>query len=67
MPIYEFRCSKCEKIFEVLFFTVSEKREVNCPDCNSDQVEKVMSVFGGKFGNTSSSNCSSCSSSSCNT
>jgi putative FmdB family regulatory protein len=66
MPIYEFRCRKCEKVFEVLFFSISEKREVFCPECNSDQVEKLMSVFGGKFGNTSSS-CSSCSSPSCAT
>ncbi|SEM32088.1 putative regulatory protein, FmdB family [Syntrophus gentianae] len=67
MPIYEFRCKSCEKVFEVLFFSISEKREVLCPDCNSDQVEKLMSVFGGTFGGTSSSSCSSCSAPSCTT
>jgi len=67
MPIYEFQCRQCEKVFEVLFFSISENREVLCPDCNSDQVEKLMSVFGGTFGSTASSNCSSCSSSSCTT
>jgi len=67
MPIYEFQCRQCEKVFEVLFFSISENREVLCPDCNSDQVEKLMSIFGGKSGNTSSSNCSSCSTTSCST
>jgi len=67
MPIYEFRCNTCEEVFEVLFFSISEKREVLCPKCNSDQVEKLMSVFGGSYGSTSSSSCSTCSSSSCST
>ncbi|WP_367359154.1 FmdB family zinc ribbon protein [Syntrophus buswellii] len=67
MPIYEFRCKSCGKDFEVLFFSISEKREVLCPDCNSDEVEKLMSVFGGTSGSTSSSSCSTCSSSSCST
>jgi len=67
MPIYEFRCKQCEKEFEVLFFSISENREVLCPACNSSQVEKLMSVFGGTFGSTSSSSCSSCTTTSCST
>ncbi len=67
MPIYEFRCKQCGKVFEVLFFSLSEKREVLCPDCNSEEVDKLMSVFGGTFGGASSSSCSSCSSTSCTT
>lgn len=67
MPIYEFRCKQCGKVFEVLFFSLSEKQEVLCPDCHSGEVDKLMSVFGGTFGGASSSNCSSCSSTSCTT
>ncbi|MBN1470765.1 MAG: zinc ribbon domain-containing protein [Syntrophaceae bacterium] len=60
MPIYEFRCKKCKKIFESLVFSSSEEKKLACPKCGTKQPQKVMSVFaGGKSG------CSSCSSSSC--
>jgi len=60
MPIYEFRCKKCKKIFESLIFSPAEEKGLSCPKCGAKKPQKVMSVFaGGK------SNCSSCSSTSC--
>jgi putative FmdB family regulatory protein len=64
MPIYEFRCKKCKKIFESLIFSPSEEKGLSCPKCGAKKAEKVMSVFsGGKKSNGSSG--SSCSATSC--
>ena len=71
MPIYEFQCKKCGNIFETLFYSLQEKREVVCPACGAKKTERVMSIFGGKSGSASSaatgaaSGSSSCSASSC--
>lgn len=37
MPIYIYRCTQCEKIFEQLFlsFNRAEQATVTCPDCNA--------------------------------
>ncbi|PIP07963.1 MAG: FmdB family transcriptional regulator [Syntrophobacteraceae bacterium CG23_combo_of_CG06-09_8_20_14_all_50_8] len=66
MPIYEFKCKKCGSVFETLFFSMQGKQAVACPCCGSKRTEKLMSMFGGKFGNASSgSGCSTCSTTSC--
>lgn len=71
MPIYEYRCRKCNLEFECLVFG-SEKP--NCPGCNSKRVGKLMSACGfvskGGGGETvrksaSTSSCSGCTSGSC--
>jgi putative FmdB family regulatory protein len=45
MPIFEYRCSKCELVFEEL---VSGDRDacIACPQCGSKETEKLMSVIG---------------------
>ena len=48
MPMYEYRCRKCENLFEVLQ-KVGEKK-APCPDCRSDDTEKVMSSFSSQAG-----------------
>jgi len=48
MPIYEFRCRNCKKVFEVLFRSRDEKLSVRCPECRSDKTEKLFSVFGSR-------------------
>lgn len=70
MPIFEYRCLKCESEFEKIVFGGSEDG-VSCPDCSSTKVERLFSSFNGvsrsSDGSTRSmsSGCSSCSSSSC--
>jgi len=71
MPIYEYKCMKCKKEFEVLVFGREDR--VACPDCQGENVERLMSACGfknsGQFsppagssgcGSCSSTNCSSC-------
>ncbi|MGH9342100.1 MAG: FmdB family zinc ribbon protein [Acidobacteriota bacterium] len=44
MPIFEYRCQKCETVFERIIFRASED-EILCPSCRSVQVEKLPSTF----------------------
>lgn len=55
MPIFEFRCLKCGKIFEKLFINSNEEVNIECPECKSDAFERVISstnyvMGGGKKG-----------------
>ncbi len=73
MPIYEYECRKCNLHFEKLIFNQSEI--VCCPECGSEEVSKMMSVFGFKSGGdkgaasnrmgSGSSGCSGCTATSC--
>jgi len=65
MPIYEFRCNKCDMTFEELCFNQKDTEKVTCPECNNKQVERLMSAFGFVSGKSSTSTNSS-SSSACN-
>ncbi len=43
MPLYEYKCKKCERTFERL--VLHDWDEVLCPNCFSKSVEKLMSPF----------------------
>ena len=43
MPIYEFKCLKCEEFFEVLVMGGDEEQEMQCPKCKSEDFERVLS------------------------
>ncbi|MBW2653386.1 MAG: zinc ribbon domain-containing protein [Deltaproteobacteria bacterium] len=43
MPIFEYKCNKCEKDFERLVF-IGEEKDVFCPECKSKDVNKKMSA-----------------------
>jgi putative FmdB family regulatory protein len=43
MPIYGFVCTECSDQFEELVFSPSRINEVQCPSCDSDQVERQLS------------------------
>lgn len=45
MPLYEYRCGKCGKRFELLRRMADADRELECPDCRSEQVERLLSTF----------------------
>ncbi len=45
MPIYEYKCSACGHIFEILTTSSSNKEEVlQCRNCQSAKVNKILSV-----------------------
>lgn len=44
MPIYEYQCSRCAKVFEKIHWNSNED-ELRCPYCNGDQVDRLLSTF----------------------
>ncbi len=42
MPIFEYRCAECSRVFERL--VRSDAEGVECPDCASRRVEKLLSA-----------------------
>ncbi len=57
MPLFEFKCKKCEKKFEELVFS-SRKEPVECSHCGSKETEKLISTFCA--GNGSSKSAGQC-------
>jgi putative FmdB family regulatory protein len=48
MPIYEYRCGKCDHAFEQLVASMNGEHAVVCPQCGSRKVEKQLSVFSAR-------------------
>ena len=74
MPIYEFKCLKCEKYFELLMMNQNEELDLKCPECKSEDFERIISTTNYAMGDSSSgghqsvsSNTRTCSSGSCTT
>lgn len=73
MPIYEFKCLKCNDCFEILFTSTQEEVELKCSKCSSLEVERVLSSHSAvsstksSAGGVASSQTRSCSSGSCTT
>jgi putative FmdB family regulatory protein len=73
MPIYEFKCLKCQTYFEMLIMNKDEDFELNCPECKSEDFERIISTTNFAIaGSSASSNKPStttktCSSGSCTT
>ena len=62
MPIYEYKCKKCNKKFEMRLGFNHDQNAVKCPACNGTDPERVFSPFmtGASSRGTSSAS-SSCS------
>ena len=73
MPIYEFRCLKCNDCFESLVMNEEDQVELKCPKCDSGDFERVLSSTcyamgdGGGKGAGASAQPRNCSSGSCTT
>ena len=50
MPLFEYKCEKCENNFETLVLSLDE--EISCPGCGSKNIEKLFSSFGFKSKNS---------------
>ncbi|MBN1833837.1 MAG: zinc ribbon domain-containing protein [Deltaproteobacteria bacterium] len=57
MPIYEFKCKKCNNTFEFLCIKSDDKDHLVCPHCGHKEVETLFSTFSSK-GSMSFSSCS---------
>jgi len=55
MPIYEFKCLKCQEFFELLVIN-NDEAELKCPKCNSEEFERVLSVTNFAAGNSTGGN-----------
>jgi len=49
MPIYEYRCSNCERSFEAL--VRASDALARCPHCDGSAVTREMSTFAARAGN----------------
>lgn len=73
MPIYEFKCLKCNEFFELLMMNSEEKIKLKCPKCKSDEFERVLSASnynmssGSEKQKSVSSQTRTCSGGSCTT
>ena len=43
MPIFEFRCKKCDEQFEYLMLSAKD-HDPACPKCGNKKVQKLMSA-----------------------
>jgi putative FmdB family regulatory protein len=73
MPIYEFKCLKCQEYIELLIMDRDEEIEMKCPECSSEELERVLSAASYSMGLGSGvkskvkSQTKTCSSGSCTT
>jgi len=45
MPIFEYRCKKCQCEFESFVLSAHDREGIQCPKCGDIQVEKLLSCF----------------------
>jgi putative FmdB family regulatory protein len=54
MPIYEFRCLSCNNCFELLAVRTDDTMEMKCPNCEGEDVERVLSCVSYVMGSRAS-------------
>ncbi len=45
MPLYEYRCKNCGESFEKLRRMSEADQGIDCPHCQSEEVERLLSSF----------------------
>jgi putative FmdB family regulatory protein len=45
MPIYEYKCNKCNNKFEFFHKSLRNEEIINCPKCSSREIKKLFSKF----------------------
>ncbi len=45
MPIYEYRCQKCQCDFELFIWSARDEENLKCPKCQSTDVKRQLSAF----------------------
>ncbi len=73
MPIFEFKCLKCEEFVEILVMNQDDEIELKCPKCGSEELARVLSTtsytmgYGSGTGTRVKSQTRECPSGSCTT
>jgi putative FmdB family regulatory protein len=72
MPIYEYVCKDCDKVFETIRPMSQSDAPIKCAICGGTHTQRKLSVFfaesGGKaVSGTSTPGCATCSGGSCST
>lgn len=73
MPIYEFKCLKCQEYIEILIMNTSDDPvEMTCTQCGSEELERILSttrhcIANGQGAPQTSTQTRTCSSGSCTT
>lgn len=49
MPIYEYRCGKCEKTFEATQSVHARVEDTECPFCHAKEANRLISSFASKI------------------
>jgi putative FmdB family regulatory protein len=52
MPIYEFKCLKCNEFFEILVMKSEDAVEMHCTKCGSEDFERILSASHSVMGDT---------------
>ena len=45
MPIYEYKCRKCDTTFEMLQNMNEDNSKIQCPQCQTDKPDRILSLF----------------------
>ncbi len=53
MPIYEYKCNNCSKIFEEFIRESFNESDLICPYCSSKSIRRIMSSYSA-FGSNNS-------------
>ena len=65
MPIYEYRCEKCQHVMELLETFGASSKEHRCEKCGSKAVHRLLSAPNIRMGGGSTSSASSCPTGTC--
>jgi putative FmdB family regulatory protein len=66
MPIYSYHCKECDNHFELLVGVTADSNEKKCPKCGNKNIEKTLSSFSFRMGQSSTGSPSgSCSTGGC--
>lgn len=55
MPLYEYRCKRCDAVFEKLILDLNWERDLKCPQCGSKELNKELSSFSSSVKSSESS------------
>lgn len=67
MPIYEYKCEKCETRFEKLVRRTADEDRLSCPSCGERHLSQEYSTFSARANGTAAAPAPSCPSGMCRT